>query len=111
MSFFRVIIEWLSDFWEGIIGALSWLLDALIVVVQFIFFTIFDGFLSVLESIIAAIDFSSVAFNYAAAWSNLPTQLIFLINATGLPQCFAMLGSAYLIRLTLNLIPSWATRA
>jgi uncharacterized membrane protein YeiH len=49
-------------------------------------------------------------FNYAATWSHLPTQLIWLINAVGLPQCFAILGAAYLIRLTLNLIPSVFTR-
>jgi len=36
--------------------------------------------------------------------------LIWLINAVGLPQCFALLGAAYLIRLTLNLIPGVFTR-
>ena len=48
---------------------------------------------------------------YAANWANLPDQAIWLITALGLPQCIAMLGAAYLVRLGLNLIPSWATRA
>ncbi|MGD9950068.1 MAG: DUF2523 family protein [Desulfobulbus sp.] len=77
---------------------------------QFVFFTIFDGLLTVIETTLAAINLSAVVFNYAAAWSHLPDQLIWLINAIGLPQCFAILGAAYLIRLTLNLIPSVFTR-
>lgn len=86
------------------------MLDGLITLLQFVFFVIFDGLLSIVETFLAAVDLSAVAFNYAAAWSNLPSQLIWLINAVGLPQCFALLGAAYLIRLTLNLIPSVFTR-
>lgn len=110
MSFFAVLIDWLSSFWDSLVASFLWLLDAVLVLLQFVFFTILDGFLSVIETMVSAIDFSAVLFNYAASWSALPSQLIYLINAVGLPQCFAMLGGAYAIRLTLNLIPSWATR-
>lgn len=110
MSGFAAIIEWLGTFWEAVKAGMLWILDALITLLQFVFFTILDGFLSIIETFITALDLSSVAFGYAAAWSSLPPQLIWLINAVGLPQCFTLLGSAYLIRLTLNLIPSWATR-
>ena len=88
----------------------TWILDGFIELLQFVVFTILDGLLSVVETALAAVDLSSVLFNYAAAWSHLPTQLIWLINAVGLPQCFSILGAAYLIRLTLNLIPSVFTR-
>lgn len=110
MSGFATIINWLRTFWGWVETGFTWILDGLILLVQFVFFTIFDGILSVVEAFIAAINLSSVAVNYAAGWSHLPTQLIWLINATGLPQCVALLGAAYLIRLLLNLIPSWATR-
>ncbi len=110
MSGFAVIISWLRTFWNWVETGFTWILDGFILLVQFVFFTIFDGLLTVIETALAAIDLSSVIFNYAAAWSNMPDQLVWLINAVGLPQCFAILGAAYLIRLTLNLIPSVFTR-
>ena len=110
MSGFAALFQWLADFWDIFKEAFIWIFDSLLGVVQFIAFTIIDGLLSVLETLISAVDFSSVAFNYAAHWSALPSQLIWLIDKAGLPQCLTLLGSAYLIRLTLNLIPSWATR-
>ena len=110
MSGFGVIIGWLRTFWGWVETGFTWILDGFILLLQFVVFTIFDGLLSVVETALAAVDLSSILFNYAATWSHLPTQLIWLINAVGLPQCFAILGAAYLIRLALNLIPSWATR-
>jgi len=110
MSGFGVIIGWLRTFWEWVETGFTWILDGFIELLQFVVFTILDGLLSVVETALAAVDLSSVLFNYAAAWSHLPTQLIWLINAVGLPQCLTILGAAYLIRLTLNLIPSVFTR-
>ncbi len=110
MSFFQTVVNWLTNFFAWVEQAFLWVLDGLAVILQFVAFTILDGLFLVVESIIAAIDLSAVVFNYAAAWSHLPDQLIWLINALGLPQCFTILGSAYLIRLLLNLIPSVFTR-
>ena len=110
MTFFHAVITWLWNFWEIVQTGFKWILDGFILLVQFVFFTIFDGLLTVIETALAAVDLSSMLFSYAAAWSHLPTQLIWLINAVGLPQCFTILGAAYLIRLTLNLIPSVFTR-
>jgi hypothetical protein len=110
MSFFQTVVNWLTNFFAWMEQAFLWVLDGLAVILQFVVFTILDGLFLVVESIIAAIDLSAVVFNYAAAWSHLPDQLIWLINALGLPQCFTILGSAYLIRLLLNLIPSVFTR-
>jgi hypothetical protein len=110
MSFFQTVVNWLTNFFAWVEQAFLWVLDGFVVILQFVVFTILDGLFLVVESIIAAIDLSAVVFNYAAAWSHLPDQLIWLINALGLPQCFTILGSAYLIRLLLNLIPSVFTR-
>nr|WP_321467154.1 hypothetical protein [uncultured Desulfobulbus sp.] len=110
MSFFAVLIDWCRAFWTWCVVGFTWVLDGFILLVQFVFFTIFDGLLTVIETTLAAIDLAAVVFNYAAAWSNLPDQLVWLINAVGLPQCFTILGAAYLLRLTLNLIPSIFTR-
>jgi hypothetical protein len=110
MSGFATIIEWLRTFWNWVSTAITWILDGFILLLQFVAYTLLDGLLLVIETTLAAIDLSSVIFNYAATWSNLPPQLVWLINAVGLPQCMAILGAAYMIRLTLNLIPSVFTR-
>jgi ABC-type proline/glycine betaine transport system permease subunit len=109
-SWFSAVYNWLSKFWDWLQAAFQWLLDGLLYLLKFVAYTLLDGLLSVVEAVLNTIDFSSVVFNYAAAWSHLPDQLIWLINALGLPQCFTILGSAYLIRLLLNLIPSVFTR-
>ena len=106
MSGFGVIIDWLRTFWNWVVTGFTWILDGFILLLQFVAYTLLDGLLLVVEGTLSAIDLSSVIFNYAATWSNLPTQLVWLINAVGLPQCFTILGAVYLIRLTLNLIPS-----
>ena len=110
MSAFAVIIRWLSSFWSWVEKGFTWILDGFILLLQFVVFTILDGLFSVVETFLSALDISAIALNYAATWSSLPTQLLWLINAVGLPQCLTLLGAAYLIRLVLNLIPSVFTR-
>ena len=110
INWLSAVYAWFANFWHWIEETVKWILDGLILLLQFVFFTIFDGLLTVIESIITGIDLSSVAFNYAANWANLPDQVIWLITALGLPQCITMLGAAYLVRFTLNLIPASLTR-
>lgn len=110
MSAFGVIIDWLAAVWGLVEKGFTWILDGFILLLQFVAYTILDGLFLVVETALVAIDVSAIVFNYAASWSALPTQLVWLINAVGLPQCFAILGSAYLIRLTLNVIPASLTR-
>ena len=110
MSFFEVLIGWLRSFWGWIETGFKWALDGFILLLQFVVYTILDGLFLVVETALAAINVSSIVFNYAASWANLPTQLIWLINAVSLPQCFAILGAAYGIRLLLNVIPATFTR-
>ena len=110
MSGFAVIIDWLSTLWGFVEKGFTWILDGFILLIQFVAFTVLDGLFSVVESFLGALDFSALVFNYAGTWSSLPPQLIWLINAVGLPQCFALLGVAYALRLGLNLIPAVFTR-
>ncbi|MDR2549468.1 MAG: hypothetical protein LBD10_04615 [Desulfobulbus sp.] len=110
MSGFSALFQWLATFWDWVLTFFKWALDGLLLLLQFLVFTILDGLFTIVETTLAAINLSSVLFNYAASWSSLPPQLVWLINAAGLPQCFALLGAAYMIRLTLNLIPSVFTR-
>lgn len=110
MGFIDVIIGWMRAFWTSVLTLLEWCLDGFILLLQFVFFSIFDGLLLIIEGFFTALDFSSVIMNYSAVWSDLPPQTIWLLNQLALPQGLALLAGAYVIRLTLNLIPSWGTR-
>lgn len=110
MSFIGAIIKWLKDFWATVLVFVDWCLDGFILLLQFVFYAILDGLLLIIEAFFSALDLSSIALSYSATWANLPTQSIWLMNQIALPQGLALLAGAYLIRLTLNLIPSWGTR-
>ena len=110
MSGFRVLFEWLGWFWDKFLEIAKWCLDGLILIIQYAFYWIFDGFCIVVESFFKTLDFSALAFNYAGTWAGLPEQVIWIISTIGLPQGVSLLGGAYLLRLLLNLIPSVFTR-
>lgn len=110
MSGFGVIIEWLRSFWNVVKTGFTWILDGLILLLQYVFYLVFDGLCMVVEGFFQALDFSAIAFNYAGAWSGLPDQVIWIITVIGLPQGISLLGGAYAIRLLLNLIPAAFTR-
>ena len=102
------------NFFKSIPGliwdAITWLLDNIGAAFSWLFFTIYDGLLTVLYSFAAGLDFSAVMFNTAAQYSSMPPQLIWLINQIGLPQAMTYLAGAITIRMLLNLLPAAITR-
>ncbi len=89
---------------------IKWVLDALIYILIAIPYLILQGILTSLLLIIQGIDFSAVVFEYVAGMSHIPPLGIYIMVSIGLPQFLTILSSAYLIRITLNLIPSAVTR-
>jgi hypothetical protein len=110
INYLDSFLAWVGAFWGYILDAATWVLDGFLLILQFVFFCIFDGLLIVVESFFSSLDLSAVAFSYAAQWSSLPPQTIWLVNQMALPQCVSLLFGAYAIRLILNLIPSVFTR-
>lgn len=103
MNFINVFF---STIWQFIKDAL----DALLYVFKAAIYFIFDGLLTVVQGVLSSIDVSSVVVSSAATWSAMPTQLLYIINALGIPQGLSILAAAYAIRMTLNLIPAALTR-
>ncbi len=107
-------MQWLKDFinsffsylWDGFL----WLAEAVGEILGFLLYTIFDGLLTVIYLFASAVDLSAVAFNMAAEYSSLPTQLIWIINQVNFPQFVAYISGAIIVRMIINLIPTWATR-
>jgi hypothetical protein len=102
-SFFANFFSWLYD-------ALAWVLDGLMYVLKSFLYFPFDGLLTTIEAFMSALNFSSVLFTSSSVWGGAPPQMIWILNACGFPQCLSLVAAACLVRLTLNLIPSWATR-
>ena len=107
-------MQWLKDFVNGFAKLLydgfQWLLEGLAELIKYLAFTIYDGLLTVIYGFFEAIDFSASAFNIAAQYAGLPTQLIWLINAVNIPQSMSYIVTGTLIRMAMNLLPAAVTR-
>jgi hypothetical protein len=95
--------------WDGLIALLLapfvWLLDGLILVIGLTSYYILDGFMIVSIAIFSSLDLSTTTFDYAATIMGLPTQLKFLLDAVGFPQCLMILSSAYIAKFIISKIP------
>jgi len=104
------IMSFINNFWSDFVGIFQnvflWIGDIL---GSFLALCM-DGVFSLVLAFVNALTLPSAAFNAAAQWSALPPQLIYLVNAFGVPQGLTLLASAYLIRLTLNFLPASITR-
>lgn len=88
----------------------KYILDGFLYVIKASLYFVFDGLLTVMQTAITAIDFSSLALSTALNWSGLPEQTIYLLNQWGIPQCLTIIAAAITIRMLLNLIPAAFTR-
>ena len=111
-----------SGFIQGIINALAWLLSVVVTIIKYlidglayefkaILWYFIAGVVSTAAGFIKGINYSQVIFQFAAGYGGLPPTAIYVMSAIGLPQFVTIIASAYVVRFTLNLIPSWVTRA
>lgn len=89
---------------------LTWCLDGILWLVSKVLYLFFDGVLSVVSLFFHSLDFSTILSSSTLDWAGLPTQMIWFINAVGIPQGIAMLISAIAVRQLLNLIPAFISR-
>jgi len=75
-----------------------------------IFYALYDLFLSIFSGMITSIPVPS-SWVSESPLNSLPVQTLYVLYELGILQFFAIIFSAWLIRFTINLIPSWATRA
>lgn len=103
------IIDFCINFFDMIIDVFKWALDGILYILSEIGYLFLDFVFSVIESIVNALDLSSVT-NLFGNWNVLPDQLIYILSQLNVTVLLGMLGAACLIRLTLNLIPGAFTR-
>lgn len=104
------LLEFLNTFWNALYNVVTWLLDGVITVVFLVINLLWDGFLTIVYLFISGLDFGSLIVSTSAAWGLIDSNTAWVVSATGIPQGLTILGYAYIVRLTLNLIPSWLTR-
>lgn len=103
------IIDFCINFFDMIIDVFKWVLDGILYILSEIFYTILDVCCSIIESIVSAVDLSSLT-NSFGNWNILPPQIIYILSQLNVPVLLGMLSAACLVRLTLNLIPAAFTR-
>lgn len=107
-------MEWLknfvSSFFDILFKVIKWLLEFVIQFGKYVVYTVYDGILTVITAFLNAIEISNDAFNLAAQYSSMPTQLVWLINEISFPQAMGYIVLAIIIRMTLNIIPAAFTR-
>jgi len=104
------IIDFLGAFFTNLYNFGKWIFDSLSNALLYILYQVVDLFCSAIEGLINLVDFPSLAFSQAAMWANVDPNAIYIIDQLMIPECCAMIATAYAVRFTLNLIPSWATR-
>lgn len=104
------IMSFINSFIDIIQSALQWIIDAIVKVLWGVLYVVVDGVLTVVTGFVSLIDLSTLVTKLTASWGLLPPSIVWIITQSGLAQCLAIIGYAYLIRMTLNLIPSTFTR-
>lgn len=104
----------MSAFFDALIFFLkslgTFILDGALIIIKSAFYFIVDGFLTCISTLLSAVDLASLGTSTLMQWGNVPSQLIYLINAAGIPAGLTIIVSAKLIRMALNLIPAAFTR-
>lgn len=108
IGFLFEALRWLG---EMLLTVGQFLLDGIMYVIKGFFWLFLSGVLSTFSGFIKLIDFGALTIQWAAAKSSIPSMGLYVMQAVAFGEIVTMIAVAYMIRLTLNLIPSWATRA
>jgi hypothetical protein len=106
-----------GDIWD----ALSWLVthlgtllsslvQGLLWIVGQVLGLLLHGMMTVVMGVLSGLDLGSILTTSAAAWAGLDPSIAWFIDHSGISQGVTMLGTAYLVRFLLDLIPAEFTR-
>ena len=104
------IVSVFKNLWNAIVHALVWCLDVITNVLQSMLNYVVDKICGFVEWVVSHISFNVTLFTDGLNWLGLPTQALYVMKHIGVDQCLFMVSTAMLIRLLMNLIPSWLSR-
>jgi hypothetical protein len=106
---FSWLLSFVNAFWETVTQYGEWIIDGAIYALQKGFYYPFDTILTAVQEFVCGINLSGVQ-GLSSAWGSLPGQLLWWIHAVSLDSGLAIIGSAIVVRMLLNLIPAALTR-
>lgn len=106
----KAIVFFLTNFYDYVVNSITIFVDK--IVASFVTFGnwIFDSIFGLAESVINSIDLSAITSSMSTGFGLLPPQVNYILHQIGFTTGFAILSTAFVIRMGINLIPSWATR-
>lgn len=107
---FGWLLSFVNAFWGIVANTLVWFYDGVLLALKTGLYWIVDGFFTAVEGLLVGLNLGSIATAMSVSWGLLPAQLAYIVNLIGIANGLSLIGAAMVIRMTLNLIPSWATR-
>lgn len=110
MNPFQPIMDALNAVVHFLGSGLQWLMSGFVDLLWGVLYIVVSGLLTVVSGFVSLIDLSTIITSLSSSWGLLPTQINWIIANSGLAQCLAIIGYAYLARMLINLIPATFTR-
>lgn len=104
------IIDFVNNFVTIIWNFGTWLFEIVISLIAFLIMLVLKLAFKIVILVLSGLDLPSYMLDYTQIWGLLPCQVVWIINACGLPQGLGMIGVALMVRFTINLIPAEFTR-
>lgn len=107
---FSWLLNFVNSFTQILHDCCVWCIDGVVYAFKYTIWFVLEGIYTVIIGLISAVDVSALITQASVSWGLLPGALGYLLLLVGVPQGIAIIGSAYLIRMGLNLIPGAITR-
>ena len=108
------LLQWLYQAAAWIFNGLwligKYFLDGILYIIKGVLWLMVSGIMQGFQTAFDALSFTSVVFQWAAAYTSIPQQAVYVMVRIGFPEFVTMIGAAYVIRLTMNVIPAALTR-
>jgi hypothetical protein len=98
------VVQPLHDFWVAILAAIVNVFTSLLILLQDFFLWILDVMLGLAASLLGATNLNFLTTGLTS-FAQLPDAITNILGLIGLGQCLALIGSAILVRVGLQLIP------
>lgn len=105
-----MIARWVNKVWSWIVDLVGSIWHAVTTFLLDLVAGLLDVVLSVAESVVQSIPVPSSWQTAGDPLAGLPGQVLYLLNAVGIPEFLGIVGAGYGVRFLLNLIPAALTR-
>ena len=103
------IVTWISSFWGNVgsafIALFTWGLDALIYVIGYTVYTVFDGLLSMVELLFSGLGIATMLGNAFSQFAGLPDGMVWFLDQMGFFSGLTLIIGAIITRKIIDVVP------